>query len=165
MESKLYIRDGSLADLPVILEMNQKEVVWTSDLNLTTLTELVGLSVQFKIILCQEKTAGFVLVMKSTSSYSNANFLWFNLLTSDFWYIDRIVIAKEYSGQGFGRKLYDAIFDSARTENIRRVACEYCTVPLNAGSAAFHESIGFNEVGTRADSVSKKELSMQMYEL
>jgi GNAT superfamily N-acetyltransferase len=45
-------------------------------------------------------------------------------------------------GQGFGRKLYMALFDRLRTLGCRRVRA--ITSPVNHGSVSFHRKLGFH---------------------
>ena len=99
------------------------------------------------------------------SSSSDDNFDWFKQRTSDFWYVDRIVVSKHCSGSGYGRLLYESIFNKAIAAGAKSITCEYSTQPQNIGSAAFHQRMGFEEIGTRVDTVKNKHLSMQLRSL
>lgn len=49
------------------------------------------------------------------------------------------------TGKGLGNRLYSALFDAIRGEDIRRIVAGY-TLP-NAASAALHERFGFKLIG------------------
>jgi phosphinothricin acetyltransferase len=57
-----------------------------------------------------------------------------------------IYCAPDRGGQGIGRKLYTALFDALKGEDIHR-AFAGVTLP-NAGSVGIHEAFGFRHVGT-----------------
>jgi phosphinothricin acetyltransferase len=60
-----------------------------------------------------------------------------------------IYCAPDRGGQGIGRKLYTALFDALKCEDIHR-AYGGITLP-NAASVAIHESFGFRHIGTYAE--------------
>jgi ribosomal protein S18 acetylase RimI-like enzyme len=56
-------------------------------------------------------------------------------------YIHFVGVSPEHRGGGLGRQLYERFFDEARAAGRTRVRC--VTSPLNEGSVAFHEALGF----------------------
>lgn len=56
-----------------------------------------------------------------------------------------VYCAPEYTGQGVGARLYEALFDSIVTEDVHRVVAGYA-LP-NPASARLHERFGFKPVG------------------
>jgi ribosomal protein S18 acetylase RimI-like enzyme len=56
-------------------------------------------------------------------------------------YIHFVGVAPEHRGEGTGRALYERFFDEARSQGRSVVRC--VTSPVNEGSVAFHESLGF----------------------
>jgi len=56
-----------------------------------------------------------------------------------------IYCAREFTGQGIGGKLYEALFSSLAEEDIHRIVAAY-TLP-NGASAALHRRFGFKIVG------------------
>jgi phosphinothricin acetyltransferase len=56
-----------------------------------------------------------------------------------------IYCAPEAAGKGIGSRLYDALFDALKEEDIHRFVAGY-TLP-NAASAALHERFHFRQVG------------------
>ncbi len=88
--------------------------------------------------------AGFCLVLAPGADYGSANYGWFGDRYDDFVYLDRITIDPPHQGQGHGRALYDHV--EASTE-----ATWFCLEvnlrPRNDASLAFHNRLGFVEVG------------------
>jgi phosphinothricin acetyltransferase len=64
-----------------------------------------------------------------------------------------VYCAPEAVGKGFGRRLYAALFEALRGEDIHRVVAGY-TLP-NAATAALHERFGFRVVGVFSENGSK----------
>ena len=56
-------------------------------------------------------------------------------------YIHFVGVSPEHRGVGLGRQLYARFFDDARAAGRTRVRC--VTSPVNEGSVAFHEALGF----------------------
>ncbi|HEY5159963.1 MAG TPA: N-acetyltransferase [Gaiellaceae bacterium] len=56
-------------------------------------------------------------------------------------YIHMAGVAPELRRQGIGRRLYDTFFETARARGRARVSL--ITAPINTGSIAFHEALGF----------------------
>ena len=63
-------------------------------------------------------------------------------------YIHFVGVAPEQRGSGIGRKLYERFFSVVAAQGRSLVRC--VTSPVNEGSVAFHESLGFS-----AESVAK----------
>jgi ribosomal protein S18 acetylase RimI-like enzyme len=56
-------------------------------------------------------------------------------------YIHFVGVTPEDRGAGLGRKLYERFFEEARANGRTVVRC--VTSPLNEGSLAFHQALGF----------------------
>lgn len=165
MKSEPCMRAGIPDDLGAVLSLNQVEAHWTSILTHDGLEALVGHCVQFTVATVDDNVAGFLVVIPTGSAYAGANYHWFEARLENYWYVDRIVVAKDAAGQGIGRRLYEHCFAEARQAGIEAIACEYSTVPMNEGSRAFHERMGFTTLDVRYDDASGKSLSMQILDL
>ena len=64
-------------------------------------------------------------------------------------YIHFVGVAPDARQRGLGRQLYEEFFRLARADGRNVVSA--VTSPLNAGSVAFHESMGFTVTGPVAD--------------
>ena len=91
--------------------------------------------------------AGFLLVMNPGLDYASENYQWFSARSSDFFYIDRIVLAPRVQRGGIGRELYEAAFDAARARGATELTAEVNLEPPNPGSLLFHARMGFKRVG------------------
>lgn len=60
-------------------------------------------------------------------------------------YVHFVGVAPAARGEGLGRRLYEQFFALARTAGCSRVGA--ITSPVNAGSIAFHRSLGFTVSG------------------
>ena len=96
---------------------------------------------------CVDKTGALLIAFDQDADYDSANFLWFREHMDSFVYVDRIVVSGSHRGQGVARKLYENLFELARAAGHRAVVCEVNRVPPNLGSDAFHDTMGFIEVG------------------
>jgi len=56
-------------------------------------------------------------------------------------YVHMAGVAPELRRQGIGRKLYEAFIEAARAHG--RSVVRLITAPINTGSIAFHEALGF----------------------
>ena len=100
-----------------------------------------------------------LIAFDQDAAYDGANFLWFRAQYPRFVYVDRIVTAPEARGRGHARRLYDALFEAARAAGHDRIVCEVNVQPPNAASMAFHESLGFAEVGRAAIDGGRKTVA------
>jgi predicted GNAT superfamily acetyltransferase len=91
--------------------------------------------------------AGFLLTMKPGLDYASENYRWFSARSSDFFYVDRIVLAPRLQGLGFGRRLYEEAFAAAARHGARELVAEVNLEPPNPGSLAFHARMGFERIG------------------
>lgn len=90
---------------------------------------------------------GLLITFDQAAPYDSPNFLWFKARYAQFVYIDRIIIAPDARGQGAARRFYEALFTAAHTAGHDRVTCEINLDPPNPGSIAFHDAMGFVEIG------------------
>jgi len=106
--------------------------------------------------------AGFLLTIREGETYENKNYAWFSKRYERFVYIDRVVVSKEFSGRKVGSKLYGLLFDYAVNTGLSVLACEYNIEPPNEVSKAFHQRMGFKEVGIQRVANGSKLVSMQV---
>jgi predicted GNAT superfamily acetyltransferase len=91
--------------------------------------------------------SGFLIAFDESANYQGANFTWFKQRYARFVYVDRIVIAEAARGRGLAKAFYAALIEEARVARQSRVVCEVNIAPPNPESNAFHDRLGFQEVG------------------
>ena len=146
-------------DLPRLLALNNAAVPAVNELDapaLAALAEHSHLAVAVVADDAADVALGFAILFVAGADYESENYRWFSGRSTDFLYVDLIVVADGFRGQGLGQVLYDAIFGAARRELLAEVLCEVNLEPPNPGSLAFHDRLGFTEVGqlsTKGDTV------------
>jgi hypothetical protein len=93
--------------------------------------------------------AGFAISMIEGTDYASVNYRWFAERYPALVYLDRVAVADTHKGLGIGRAIYD------ETDRLGRLASPAATVfclevnlePRNDESLAFHDRLGFGEVG------------------
>jgi predicted GNAT superfamily acetyltransferase len=128
-----------------LLAINNAEVPAVGVLDEGELDRLLEQScVSLVATLDGDDPAGFCVVLPPGADYGSVNYRWFSERYDDFVYLDRVAIAPSAQGRGLGRALYDEVE--------RRVDAAWFTLevnvrPRNDGSLAFHDRLGFAEVG------------------
>jgi hypothetical protein len=153
------IRSLVPADLERLLALNNAAVPAVNELDAEALAALVEHSRLTVAVVADDAVdvvLGFSLLFVAGAEYESENYRWFSSRSTDFLYVDRIVVADGFRGQGLGQVLYDAIFAAARRDLLTEVLCEVNLEPPNPGSLAFHDRLGFTEVGqlsTKGDTI------------
>ncbi|MEO1658873.1 MAG: GNAT family N-acetyltransferase [Pseudomonadota bacterium] len=133
------------AHLDAVLALNNQHAKETSELDLSGLRDLVGTS--FAALQAGEGEAGFLIAVTQDADYDSPNFLWFQERYDTFVYVDRVVVSASHRGEGYARQFYEALFQKARAAGHTAITCEVNVDPPNPASDAFHERMGFLEVG------------------
>jgi len=91
--------------------------------------------------------AGFCLVLPLGSSYDSVNYRWFSDRYDDVMYLDRVAFDLRYRRRGLGTVLYRAVEQRVAEAGIPAIGLEVNADPPNPPSLAFHERLGYREVG------------------
>ncbi|HWA00104.1 MAG TPA: GNAT family N-acetyltransferase [Caulobacterales bacterium] len=126
-----------------ILELSRANEIETSALDASKLEALV----QSSFVAVALPQAAYLIAFDQDAAYDSPNFQWFRARMPRFVYVDRIVVSSQERGGGIGRAFYEGVFDAAREAKHDRVVCEVNFDPPNLASDAFHEALGFQEVG------------------
>ena len=136
------------ADLPSVLALNNANVPAVNELDLAALRAIVKASTVALAAVdpTDAALAGFCLVLPPGTDYGSGNYAWFGERYQDFVYLDRVAVDADRRALGVGRALY--------AEVERLVAAQWFLLevnlrPRNDASLAFHERLGFTEVGQR----------------
>ena len=96
---------------------------------------------------CISGPAALLIAFDQDADYDSPNFKWFCARLSRFVYVDRIIVAAGHRGGGLAKFMYRDLFRRMRDAGHERVVCEVNVSPPNPGSDAFHEKMGFSEMG------------------
>jgi predicted GNAT superfamily acetyltransferase len=130
--------------LEALLDLNNAHAVALSYLEPGRLADLIGRAF---LALAHEDGRALLISFNQSADYDSPNFLWFRGRFERFVYVDRVVVSPAVRGRGFARRLYEDLFQWARAAGHDRIVCEINSDPPNPASDAFHEGLGFMEVG------------------
>lgn len=151
----MKIRKCESADLAQILKLNNTHVPAVSELTQASLERLVEKSLYTWVVEEDDSVAGFCIILSPGIDYASDNYRWVSEGYDDFQYLDRVVIAEDFQGKGFGRKLYEHWFQK---NSSLPLLLEVNVKPLNEGSLKFHEKMGFMGVGEQDTEGGKKRV-------
>jgi hypothetical protein len=142
------LRSAPASVLSGVLALNRAEEIATSPLGASGLGALIRTSFATEALVADDgAVAAFLLAFDPGAAYDSPNFLWFRARSTDFVYVDRIVVAAGWRGRGLARGLYRRLIARAAAAGFAQVVCEVNLDPPNPGSDAFHAALGFREVG------------------
>ncbi len=148
-----------------VLKLNKKLVRYLSEMDLS-LCEHLHKNAQYFYVICNEnKVEACVIALEKGKEYASENYKWFSQRYENFIYIDRIIVSEKCQGKGYGKLIYNKIFDMAKKNNYKYIAAEIDIMPRNEPSLLFHEKIGFMQVGTQFVKNGEKQVSLQIVEI
>ena len=161
---KFSIIDTKKGHLEQILMLNELSLPAVSSVTIDEMANFLDIADYFKSIIIDNIIVGFLIALHPGKDYHSLNYKWFEKRYKSFIYVDRIVIASSYQGNGFGKAFYNdlALFAKNKTNDI---TCEVNIKPKNEGSMIFHKKYGFYEVGTQTTENGKKEVSLMKYKI
>ena len=151
-------------ELPYILKMNQEALPAVSSVSIEDMKHFLNIVDYFRTLKVENKIAGFLIALSPGKDYSSLNYKWFEKTYNSFMYVDRIVIDTNYHRNGLGTSFYNNL-EMFSIKKSSRITCEVNIRPKNEGSMVFHETYGFEQVGTQTTEEGKKEVSLMSYEL
>jgi uncharacterized protein len=134
-----------LPDESAILALNEAHRAETSALDAPMLHAL--LSQALHVGLRNRGRDAFLIALDQDALSGSPNFQWFKTRYRRFVYVDRVIVAPAKRGHGMARGLYQELFVAAAQASHSLVTCEVNVEPPNPASDAFHEALGFSEVG------------------
>ncbi len=141
------------ADSARVLEINRAEVPAVGEVTADELAHLVDQSSMSLVVEsgvdARHEVVGFCIVMAPGAAYHSVNYRWFSDRYDDFIYLDRVAISPRFQGAGLGRRLYAEVerLGATRFPTATHFLLEVNLRPRNDASLAFHERLGFAEVG------------------
>jgi uncharacterized protein len=145
----MVVRSLDPADHSAVLALNNDAVPAVGALDATQLEHLVEQSSLALAVGGDDgrddgPLAGFCLVLPPGADYGSVNYRWFAERYDDFAYLDRVVIAPASRGHGLGRELYRHV---EQATDAAWFCLEVNLRPRNDASLAFHQALGFEQVG------------------
>jgi len=159
------IRVATPADFDAILSLNLEWEHVLSPMGPERLHLLHGMADYHRVLESEGQLMAFLLAFREEAAYDSSNYRWFAERYSEFFYIDRIVVASACQGLGLGARLYQDLFQVAVDADCPLVACEFDIDPPNDASRAFHERLGFRQVGAQRDPNTGKTVAYQIASL
>lgn len=91
---------------------------------------------------------GYALAFPSSAIYEGEEFRkLLQICPAPFLYIDQVAVDTSMRRKGVASILYKALERLARHSSMSALCCEVNLEPPNPGSMAFHENMGFKELG------------------
>jgi predicted GNAT superfamily acetyltransferase len=134
-----------LSQLDTTLSLNNAHAMETSPLEKSSLAALLNIAFYARGL--DQGGTAFLIAFDHSAPYDNPNFNWFKQRYESFVYIDRVIVAAAARSRGIARLLYQDLFAVAGQAGHHRVVCEINLLPPNPASDAFHDAMGFAEVG------------------
>ncbi|MBV8636831.1 MAG: GNAT family N-acetyltransferase [Candidatus Eremiobacteraeota bacterium] len=131
-------------DVDAILTLNRESEALLSPLDPDSTQALIDTA--YCAWVTPERDA-MLIALNEKSTYASPNFKWFSQRYERFIYVDRVVVAESARGRGLARALYERLIGQARADGYPVVCAEIYYDPPNPASDAFHESMGFVEIG------------------
>jgi predicted GNAT superfamily acetyltransferase len=155
----VLLRPFAPADLDAVVAINDGAHPAVPITPAAEIVELIGWS-RLALVVDDGEVGGFLIALAAGLDYASENYTWFSARSSDFLYVDRIVLAPRLQGQGVGPRLYAAVEDAARADGATEITCEVNVRPPNPGSLAFHARLGFVEVGRQETKGGATEVAL-----
>ena len=160
----IVVRDVREHELDSVLALNNAAGPAILPLDSNRLQSFYERAEYFRVAERDGTLAGFLIGMGDASDHDSSNFRWFRERHSEFFYIDRIVVASRRRGGGVGR----AFFADAQSYAELRYPQMACEVLLQGGTdpvMLFHGTFGFHEVGQNVMPETGLRASMLMKHL
>ena len=151
------IRNATTSDLETVLTLNESVVPHVNSITLADMQDIL-LKAEYFRGACDgdDQVVAFLIGLNPETEYHSPNFLWFCDHYENFAYVDRIAVALSAQRQGVAEALYGD-FAKVTLNWAQSMCCEVNLRPENPGSIAFHQRLGFVQVGTlESDNGAKK---------
>jgi uncharacterized protein len=157
----MRLRELTAADWPQVLRLHEESVEVLSEMDEERLEFILTLPGRSLVAELDGQIAAFAIAIAEGTDYDSDNYRWFSENYERFLYLDRIAVSSAHRRRGLGGALYQAM--EATAEAHGRMVCEVNVEPPNEVSLAFHQALGYREVGqlehaTRTVVLLSKEL-------
>lgn len=135
------------ADADPVLRLNAESVAVLSPMNYHRLRLLSAMADMHHVAVGPDGVVGFLMAFGDEREYDSVNYRWYTSRFKRFLYIDRVVVSPSCRGAGLGRRFYQHAEQHAASVGLAWLVCEVDVEPPNSVSLAFHDRLGFVEVG------------------
>jgi uncharacterized protein len=136
------------ADLPAVLLLNNEHATELSLIDAPRLAAMVGIAALALGVGPVGRPDAFLIAFDQDVPVQGPNHAWFLARGKRFVYVDRVCVGAWARRRGLARVLYEAVSSDALRRGAEVLCCEVNSDPPNPGSDAFHESLGFQLVGS-----------------
>jgi predicted GNAT superfamily acetyltransferase len=154
------LREYTTGDAATVLQLNAESVAVLSPMDKDRLWLLAGMASLHLVAVGPTGIIGFLMAFADGSDYDSVNYRWFTSRFKRFLYLDRMVVAASLRGCGVGHAFHAAAERYALATGLAWIVGEIDLDPPNPISLAYHERLGFVEVG-RQTLPSGKVVSMR----
>ena len=133
----MNIRKGRIADMPRVLELIQELATFEKQPNAVEVTvsdlerDGFGTNPLFQILVAEVGTEipGIALFYNRFSTWKGKTI-----------HLEDLIVSEKHRGSGIGMKLYEAVMQEAKNQNVRRV--EWNVLDWNTPAISFYEKTG-----------------------
>lgn len=140
------IRAYAPGDRAAVMALNEANVPEVGPMDEAKLDLLLAEAVSTTVAESEGTVIGFMILLGPGGRYASPNYRWFVERYERFLYVDRIAVAEEARGQGWGPALYTHFEQIAVERGDPVMLAEVNTVPPNPRSLRFHDIFGFAEL-------------------
>jgi len=141
------IRRYDDADAEAVLALNAANVPEVGPMDADKLNRFADWAPYFMVVEIDGAIVAMLIGLGEDAPYESLNFGWFAERYPLFAYIDRVAVAEEQRGAGWGPALYRDFEQWAVDTQRPRLCAEVNVEPPNPRSLRFHEIYGFESVG------------------
>jgi predicted GNAT superfamily acetyltransferase len=143
----VLVRSLEALDMPAVLALNNAHAAELGAVDPEKLRRLVAFAALATAVGPSGDPDAFLLAFDERTPAQGPNHAWFLGRHARFLYVDRVCVRERARRRGLARALYDDVIAAAARRGAPLVCCEVNVDPPNPGSDAFHEALGFVEVG------------------
>jgi predicted GNAT superfamily acetyltransferase len=132
-------------DLHAYLALNRECEALLSPMDEDSMRALLA---QAYITLLSADRSAMLVALDERAAYESPNFQWFRNRYPRFAYIDRVAVSADARKRGHARALYETVISRAREDGHTVLCAEIYSEPPNVISNAFHDAMGFTQVGS-----------------
>lgn len=141
------VRSLEAFDLPAVVALNNAHSAELGVVDPHKLEALLAVAALATAVGPSGDPDAFLLAFDERTPAQGPNHAWFLARHTRFLYVDRVCVHPRARRRGLARALYADVLAAAARRGTPVICCEVNREPPNPASDAFHEALGFAEVG------------------